>query len=644
MTQVVDIHDVTNFNNNHLTKKQLESFFAAYKFYLQAHHSQDNDILNMKFSQMVEKAEKYIQDFAAGKLILDPDALDLMEKYIQEFGKNYCRRDGKLVYVFSDDAVKANIRLSQLRFYHQTKSVRVSEAPVKTKVNTSVERKQQSPVQKAVAVQPKNSVAAHQQARTVAPAEDLSIKLPPRNRKMPATQKRAMSVVHKTQPQQKPITISRKQVRPVVKTVTKTVVKPVTQPVVKTVARPVNRTELSVGRTVAQAKQRRNVISLKPSKQHVLKNKWNNFYQQAKSQAQNVYAGTKEKVRRYGVAALAICGLSALTMSNSSSFSSTIDKIVKEAFDKSRKQSLMMPQNQPEKEIYAETPVAPKPSSEKKTEAEHKTYVPKAFYLPQRASLAELAQKHQDSIASTHKKAKIVSPYDASYAQVLQQNRADYKDFAKKVTEQFMYNINRLKNSTYRQKINFYREQGQYFSEIGKTKYITPGKTCESMSNATLLSVACNDSSENYIQEACQDILKEIPNPHACYSSLRTLGTQKTRNLGGDICEIFEKNPNAIVAAWINNPKGGKHRISFVGTGDGQAYMVSYNNDRIIKINKNRLGWLNHLSGEYNNLTTTIINKANEMAIQDLKKEQAAEKSFVDILKQKQSELLSSRI
>ena len=599
--------------NNILTKSQLENIFNVYRFCLQAHQNHpDKDILNEKFSSIVSNADNYIRDFANGKLQIEDDALDLMRAYIDEFGKNYYRQNGKLVYQFSDDASKAKLRLSQLDFYRQknnmvtftpqTSHCYIDKAETRKKVETPKVKTQKAKVKTS-----KKAVFSPSQTHAL------------KNAWMSACDKFSSKI--------KNLFVSQK-----------------------------NKTQ----KTVSAFREK----------------------------IQNINTALFKKVKNCGIASVAAVGMSAfaipstgvMSVQNFSDRKFILEKNAKEISAQiktpvvaAKTDTLMNNVPQVKTPVVAantdtlmnnvpqvKTPVVvantdtyanniSQYNSSFDVPVDTSTYKNNiAFYDSARASqnnilsesVSSVTQQNSDTLNNVQ-----IAPYSSAFADVLKQNKEDYKDFAQRVAQQFKHNIELLKSSNYGEKVKFYREQGKYFTKIGKPNYIIPNKSCESMSNATLLSVSYQEQQNNYIQEACKDVLKEIPNPHACYSSLKTLGTQKTHNLGKTICQIFDKNPNAIVAAWIHNSKGGKHRISFVGTGDGNAYMMSYNNDRIMEISEDNLGWLNHLPAEYHNLSENIIRKANELAIEDAKKKHEAERSktlfLVNLAKAQKNKLLS---
>lgn len=639
----------------HLSKKKLENIFKIYRFCLQAHNSQDKDVLNVKFTQIVEEAEKNIRDFAQGNLVVEQDALDLMAEYIKEFGQNYYRKDGKLVYQYSEEAEKANFILSKLVLYKNSAKAHANSQKVQaSKIETTPKCEQTNAQSISKRVLPNVNATPK---REVLNAQLISTRALPNvnvapKREVPNAQSSSKPVLPRVQKKEN------------------------------------SRKSSNITKVLAPTDTKK-----------TLKTCWNKLCQKSAQKTDVFFSMLKHKACQYGLAAAAFCGVSAMTLSSSTSLFVSNDKMVKETFDKSKKQRLsaqlnnMIDAQRNQQALSArlyntaatrseQQPLSARLNNTIVSRAEpqtlsvrlHNTVPTRVEQQPLPTNLndtivsraepqtlsAQLNEEieinkdvidtpfvtpfnqsyplvREDTVVAQKKVEEFETPYNAAYLNVLNKNKTDYQHFVQNVRQQFIHNIKFLNNSNKRQKMEFYRKQGQYLADIGKSQYIIPKKSCESMSAATLLSVAQNSNSNNYINQACRDILKNIPNPHACYSSMNALGTQKTNNLGKEICQIFDKNPNAIIAAWIHNSKGGRHRLSFIGTGDGQAYMVAYNNDRIRKVDRNHLGWLNNLSGEYHNISENIIRTANEMAIK-------AEQEKIKQQNKEQSDKLTSMI
>ena len=104
-------------NPYHFTRQKLLQMMKIYEFCKNAQSNiQARDIVNTKFAKIVEDAKNHIHDFSLGKISVDSDAIDLMKEYIEEFGKEYVNEDNQLKYKFTDDALKAKIKLQQLSY------------------------------------------------------------------------------------------------------------------------------------------------------------------------------------------------------------------------------------------------------------------------------------------------------------------------------------------------------------------------------------------------------------------------------------------------------------------------------------------------------------------------------------------------
>lgn len=115
-------------NSTHFTKQRLLKIHEIYEFCNSAQGNSDiREVINARFAKIAEQAEQHICDFANGKLTIDNDALDLMKAYIDEFGRNYYRHDGKMMYEYSPEASKAKIKLEKMA-YQAAQKAKVSAA------------------------------------------------------------------------------------------------------------------------------------------------------------------------------------------------------------------------------------------------------------------------------------------------------------------------------------------------------------------------------------------------------------------------------------------------------------------------------------------------------------------------------------
>ena len=107
----------SGYSDKIITKQKLLKIQEIYNFCKNAQqNSKVRDIANYKFAQIVEEAKTLIKNFADGCINLDIDAIELMKKYIDEFGKEYHCQDSKMIYDFTNDAIKAKALLNQMAY------------------------------------------------------------------------------------------------------------------------------------------------------------------------------------------------------------------------------------------------------------------------------------------------------------------------------------------------------------------------------------------------------------------------------------------------------------------------------------------------------------------------------------------------
>lgn len=208
-----------------------------------------------------------------------------------------------------------------------------------------------------------------------------------------------------------------------------------------------------------------------------------------------------------------------------------------------------------------------------------------------------------------------ISPYKGEYTNLVIKNNIDYKDFVTDLVAQFRENISKLKDVNVN-KNKFYSEQESLIAKYGKSKHITRSKSCESMSYATFLSTyEKNNSENNFIAQACKELLLQVSNPHACVSNKSTFEANSSTNLRRTLTEKLKGNKYGIYMMWTFNGKGGLHRQTVIGTGDGHAYLLAFNNNRIVKMKADNLDKIAAGRGFLADLGTKICNEANVMAV-----------------------------
>ena len=203
------------------------------------------------------------------------------------------------------------------------------------------------------------------------------------------------------------------------------------------------------------------------------------------------------------------------------------------------------------------------------------------------------------------------------------QNEKKYEVLVQDLIAQFSENISALQNA----KINrrqFYKEQEQLLQKYGKTPYITPQSSCESMSYATFLRVLEKHSAQDdYVAKACKELLLQVPNPHACQSNKTTFENRYSSNLRRDLEKELSQNPHGVYLLWIKTKKGTLHRMTVIGAGNNQAYLMAYNNNRNIKMDISKLDKLSSQNGYYSDFGNMIkmrAQKISEVEIENRKK------------------------
>ena len=117
----INMKQVLKFNRsymtkNHYTKSDLEQIALIYQICKQSHKEpQSKDLYNTRFAMIAEEAVSLIKSFSAGKISVSADALDLMQDFIEEFGREYVRHSQELRYEYTQDARCAKLMIQKLR-------------------------------------------------------------------------------------------------------------------------------------------------------------------------------------------------------------------------------------------------------------------------------------------------------------------------------------------------------------------------------------------------------------------------------------------------------------------------------------------------------------------------------------------------
>ena len=261
---------------------------------------------------------------------------------------------------------------------------------------------------------------------------------------------------------------------------------------------------------------------------------------------------------------------------------------------------------------------------------------------PQISEIDSLFSYKNQGVQVLHAEAEesIIAPYSAEGYPNIEANERNYKKLVRNLILQFQENIQTLQNSDTNRK-KFYSEQERLIGKYGKLPHIVPQSSCESMSYATFLKVLDkNSEKDDYVAQACKDLLLRVPNPHACQSNKQTFDSHYSKNLRTELKEELKQNKYGIYMIWIKNKAGSLHRMTVIGSGDNQAYLMAYNNNRMVKMDIDKLEKIPAQNGYFCDLGVSIKSKANELAADGTKAEKLKNKMdktyFAFVLHQQQ--------
>lgn len=238
----------------------------------------------------------------------------------------------------------------------------------------------------------------------------------------------------------------------------------------------------------------------------------------------------------------------------------------------------------------------------------------KAEAKPEQHNLDTTFVIKQMQLPQSEKTDSVITPYQAEFYRGIKANEKNYEKLVQDLILQFQENIKTLQSAKTNRK-QFYMEQERLIGKYGKAPHIIPQSSCESMSYATFLKVLDNHSgSDDYVAKACKDLLLQVPNPHACQSNKQTFSSHYSNNLRSDLKEELKQNKYGIYMIWIKNKAGNLHRMTVIGSGDNKAYLMAYNNNRIARMDIDKLDRLPAQNGYFCDLGETIKSKANELA------------------------------
>lgn len=374
--------------------------------------------------------------------------------------------------------------------------------------------------------------------------------------------------------------------------------------------------------TVKESTKRNNVstsrvfIMANPSTKHSLKS---SFWRKLKETSGNLNYKTVRGIRRYGLVLATLWGMGGNAGVSGAGTHMTLKM----------KKDKIVAMSAGDYQINANKNIEQDSARAKTVKFEELKAV--KLHIPQAKPMASLKINHewdklkQENIETSavkrlntdnvNSETKVIVPYDGEYTAVVMKNQHDYKDFIADLVQQFQDNISQLKNPKV-DKNRFYSAQEELIAKYGKSKHIVRNKSCESMSFATFLSVyEKNNRENNFVAQACRELLLQVPNPHACISNKKTFEASNTSNLRKSLKEKLKGNKYGVYMLWTRNPEGGLHRQTVIGTGDGNAYLLAFNNNRIARMSIDNLDKVTGNGGFYCDLGAKICDEANVMAV-----------------------------
>ena len=129
----------SSMTKTHYDKSDLEQIAIIYQMCKQSHREpQMRDLYNTRFAMIVEEAGKMIKSFSTGKVSVSADALDLMQDFIEEFGREYVRYGKEMRYEYTQDALCAKLMLQKTRHNYEQAEKAAQEQRQKTKAEVKV--------------------------------------------------------------------------------------------------------------------------------------------------------------------------------------------------------------------------------------------------------------------------------------------------------------------------------------------------------------------------------------------------------------------------------------------------------------------------------------------------------------------------
>lgn len=494
---LVALHEVIGFrqsdmNKSLLTKEDIDKIFRVFRICSDADFSKRYNYISFnRFEMIVREASRLIENIAAGRVTVETSALSYMQEFIREFGREYVRDNGGLVYEYTSAAQLAKIKLFKQQCL-AAGSVSLGSGRKKAAV---LSQKAETLVKKPAFIQSSSDSFYQKVAKEKSFSSYLS------------------SSTVKT----------------------------------STAGTPKNK--------IARRRIRRKVRSM-------------TFWGRLQNKVSDLRRRTAETARRYGaaVAFLLLGGVGFYAQKNNQNQPVAQEKVCR----------LNTPM--PSSAVVAQNTVLPSATEEKPIrQPQQEKPMPAEAIRPIRVRTVHVPRT--EAVAEFHPRTETALSGQDAY----------YHDFINDLVAQYRKNILILKNPLANRN-QLYRSQEALLAKYGKPGYIVRNQSCESMAYATFLNVyEQNRSSDNYVARACRDLLLNVPNPHTCASHTRTFHASYSRNLRAELKDKLKRDPYGIHMVWIYHTNGRLHRQTLVGTGDGKAYLLAYNNNRFVKMNVDNL-------------------------------------------------------
>lgn len=487
-----------DMNKSVLSKEDIDKIFRVFRICSDADFSKRyNHISFNRFEMIVREASRLIENIASGRVTVEASALPYIQEFIREFGREYVRGSGGLVYEYTSAAQLAKIKM----FKQQCLAAGSVSLGLGRKKGVEPEQKANSRI-----VKPRSSALS----------SELSLLKEPSPQKQ-AGKKHFYSSLNETSGK------------------------------VPSVVIPENK--------IARRRIKRKVRSM-------------TFWGRLQNKVSDLRRRTAETARRYGaaVAFLLLGGVGFYAQKNNQNQPVAQEKVCR--LNTPMPSSAVVAQNTVLPSATEEKPIRqPQPEKPMPAEAIRPIRV-RTVHVPQTEAVAEFHPRTETALSGQD---------------------AYYHDFINDLVAQYRKNILILKNPLANRN-QLYRSQEALLAKYGKPGYIVRNQSCESMAYATFLNVyEQNRSSDNYVARACRDLLLNVPNPHTCASHTRTFHASYSRNLRAELKDKLKRDPYGIHMVWIYHTNGRLHRQTLVGTGDGKAYLLAYNNNRFVKMNVDNL-------------------------------------------------------